>query len=829
MTAGLTDTTAPLAGVRVVDLTHYIAGPFCTKLLAQLGADVIKVERPSTGDGSRRLGPFPGGAPHPERSGLFLYLNTGKRSITLDLKDPALRPRLIELIERADVLVENFSPRVLPSLGLDFAALRRINRRLVVTSISNFGQSGPYRDLKATEITSFATGGLMYLIGYPDRAPLKFGGNPALYMAGLAGFTGTLAALCHAEATGEGQHVDVSIQEAVASSHFQALAQYDYLGTVLTRNHAMMIFPCADGFVGCAIQPHHWSRFVDLLGIEELRGLSTGSVLQRQQNAEAIETLVLPWMVQHTKAEIYRLGQQAGLPFSYFATIEDLFESPQYQARGFFTPIAHPVAGTLRYPGVPYRMPGVAAVQRRAPLLGEHDGAVGQRATASGQWVGREGGEAPASPSNVPPSQPAEAAALPLPLSGVRVLDLGMFQSAPYCGRLLGDAGAEVIKVEAGRRPDPLRVQGRGLYPGGDPGARPWNRSGMINDRNRSKLGLALDLTTDAGNALFRQLVAVSDVVVENFSSRVMAGWGLDYPTLAAINPGIILMTISSQGRDGPEADYVSYGTTLEQTGGLISITGYPDATPGFSGIAYPDSLAGLLSAGLVMAALRQRARTGRGTAIDLSQRELTTTVIGEAVMEYVMTGCVPRPDGNRDDHWAPQGAYRCAGDDAWIAVSVTTDREWRSLCAVLGRPELRDDLRFVDAAARRQHHEALDGAIEAWTSTRDHYAAMRELQAAGIPAGPVLTTAEMFRDPHLLSRGFFEEVDDPDAGLHRYPGRPWRMSATPLGSRRPAPRFGEHNSEILCGFLGVTSTHYLALQRAGVVATEPLALVRGD
>jgi crotonobetainyl-CoA:carnitine CoA-transferase CaiB-like acyl-CoA transferase len=494
--------------------------------------------------------------------------------------------------------------------------------------------------------------------------------------------------------------------------------------------------------------------------------------------------------------------------------------------------IDHPVAGSARYPGPSFVMPGVSRVESRAPLLGEHnaevleDGAVGAGGDAE---TNGEGGE--------------ETAASRLPLAGVRVLDMGMFQSAPYCGRLLADLGAEVIKVESARRPDPLRVQGRGLFPGGDPGERPWNRSGMINERNRGKLGLAIDLTTADGLARFRELVKVSDVIVENFSSRVMARFGLDHPSLLKLNPRIILLSIGSQGRTGPEKDYVSYGTTLEQTGGLISISGFPDNAPGFSSVAYPDSLAGVYATGLVIAALRQRERTGRGLAIDLSQRELTTAAIGDAVMTYTLTGRVPGPDGNRDANWAPQGAYACKdegaqsegkgspsnGGDRWVTIACTTDDEWQALCRVIDRKELATDTRFATAADRRAHHDELDAIITQWTSERGHHEAAELLQAAGVPAGPVLAIDELFADPHLDGRGYWEDVEDTNAGPHRYPSRPWKMSGTPLTSLRPAPLLGEHTDQILDELLGLTAEEIADLRERGVTADVPLSLVTAD
>ena len=365
----------------------------------------------------------------------------------------------------------------------------------------------------------------------------------------------------------------------------------------------------------------------------------------------------------------------------------------------------------------------------------------------------------------------------------------------------------------------------------------------MINERNRGKLGLAIDLTTADRLARFRELVAVSDVVVENFSSRVMAKFGLDYPALSELNPRIILLSISSQGRTGPEKDYVSYGTTLEQTGGLISISGFPDNVPGFSSVAYPDSLAGVFATGLVIAALRQRDRTGHGLAIDLSQRELTTAAIGDAIMSYTLNGRVPGPDGNRDANWAPQGAYHCrdgatplAGDgphsgggDRWVTIACTTDEQWPALCRVIGREELASDERFAGAAERRAGHDEIDAIIARWTSQQDHHEAARLLQAAGIPAGPVLAIDELFADPHLDARGYWEEVVDTDAGAHRYPSRPWKMSGTPLTSRGPAPLLGEHTDQILGELLGLAAEELAELRERGVTADVPLGLVAAD
>lgn len=364
---------APLSGVRVLDLTHYIAGPYATKWLATLGADVVKVERPSTGDPLRAFGPFPPGADGDrEQSGHFLFLNTGKRGITLDLKQERGRELLLRLAESADVVVENFAPGKMDSFGLGYDQLSQTNDQLVVTSISNFGQDGPYRDLKASEIVLFGMGGLMHLIGYDEEAPLKFGGFQAMHMGGLSAFTATMLALTHAERAGAGSHVDVSIFEGMVSSHFQSMVQYEYTGRVQRRSRAMMVFPCQDGFAGMLVQEHQWTRLLEVMDVPELREERFSTQLQRRDHYDELEPLMLGWALQRTKRQIYEAGQNANLPFSFFATVDDLLTSPQYEARDFFHPVDHPVAGEYPYPGSPVRFDGVAPPTGRAPLLGEH-------------------------------------------------------------------------------------------------------------------------------------------------------------------------------------------------------------------------------------------------------------------------------------------------------------------------------------------------------------------------------------------------------------------------------------------------------------------------
>ena len=387
-----------LEGVKVLDLTHYIAGPYCTKLLSGLGADVIKVERLNKGDGVRWLGPFasgteiPTGNDAPEDGAWFLYLNTAKQSLALDLKSDEGRRVVLELAAKADILVENFAPGGMDSLGLSYAELKKANPALVVTSISNFGQIGPYRDWKATELTLYALGGLMNITGEPELEPLKEGMPLAQLGAGQNAFAATMAALMYAEETGQGQQIDVSIAEYATNILENALMQFSYSGQEYSRvgnrgygRAAWGIYPCQDGHVGIIAGPdHRWPEVARIMEREELADERFLSRAGRLEFADEVDAYMLPFLIDYKKVDIFKAGQESGLGFSFVATMQDILEMEQLLDRDYFVEIEHPVAGKLTYPGAPI-MPeeGVDAwVFQRAPLLGEHT------AKALSSWLG---------------------------------------------------------------------------------------------------------------------------------------------------------------------------------------------------------------------------------------------------------------------------------------------------------------------------------------------------------------------------------------------------------------------------------------------------------
>ena len=383
-----------LEGVRALDLTHYFAGPYCTRLLAGLGADVVKVERPPSGDPLRQFGPF---SEHPGSAVYFgegavddgawhLYLNAGKRSLALDLKTEQGRETLLQLAAQADLLVENFAPGTLDRLGLGYGELLAANPSLVVTSISNFGQTGPYRDWRAAEVNLYAMGGLMNITGEPDQEPLKEGAPLAQLGAGQNAFVATMAALMYAEETGEGQLIDISIAEYATNILENALMQYSYSGQEYTRvgnrgygRAAWGIYPCKDGFVGIIAGPdHRWPEVSRIMEREELADPRFASRRGRQDNADEVDALMLPWLIDHDKVDIFKAGQDSGLGFSFVATMQDIIGMEQLLARDYFVELEHPKAGPLRYPGAPIACePSADAwVFRRAPMLGEHNAAV---------------------------------------------------------------------------------------------------------------------------------------------------------------------------------------------------------------------------------------------------------------------------------------------------------------------------------------------------------------------------------------------------------------------------------------------------------------------
>ena len=786
-----------LPGVRVLELGEQVSASYCGKILALMGAEVIKVEPPE-GDAARHAGPFPGDMPHAEKSGLFLALNLNKYGITLDLTLPEDRQRLRNLARTAAIVVCDLPHGGLAGSGLDGETLRQDNPGLIFTSISPFGRWGPYRHFKASDLVLFhmsgqAPGMLGPVVDGDAQPPIRAGGHQAEFVAGLAAATATLMALYRQRLTGAGCHVEVSAFEAMVTQLISALANCAFdkppPPRVVKDSAATApvvsvggVLPCRDGYV--AISPREdaqWTRWVELMGnpawADEPRFQTREG---RERNFRELWELVGQWTRIHAKHDVARWGQDRRIPCFPANTVRDLFNDAHLKFRRFFHDIEHPVAGRLTYPGVPYRFSHLTLplTARPAPRLGEHNE----------RFLGQ-------SPTPPPAASKGRAVAAPhgLPLHGVRVVDLSWIIAGPTAARFLAMMGAEVIKVGSARRPDPS------------------TRGAPFQAYNQSKRTCALNIATPAGLSLAKQLIALSDVVIENFAAGVIERLGLGYNVLRAIKPDLIMVSSSGTGHSGPDKDYVAYGSLLQYYTGWNSISGYPDGEP-IKGGLWADPWVGLELAMVTSAALNHRAVTGEGQYVDYSMAEALTACLPEALLDFQMNARERRPMANADDRYAPHNVYRCKGLDCWIAIAVTNEAEWQALCGVIERPDLAAAPGFAAAVGRRARQDDIDAAITAWTNKQDDYVAMRHLQQAGVPAGPFLEPTRLFHDPHLRQGGYFTRLRTHDGTWRDLPGIGWRFDGGPASCVAPAPVLGQDNDYVYRDLLGLSEAEIAQL-----------------
>src|SRR2546425_8831487 len=570
-----------LAGVKVLELGHLVSAAYAAKLMADLGAEVIKVEEPA-GDQAPPRGPFPGGIVDPEKSGLFLYLNTNKRGITLALRQE--QETLSRLVAWADLLVHNYPPALMAELGIDYDAFRRLNPRLVMCSITPFGLTGPHKDYKAYELTLAHGGGWAWLSpggsDRPDLPPLKAAGHQADFQGGLAAATAALAAYYCALQTGEGEHIDLSVRAYIASFLEMNVIYYTYLGRVASRLGRRLLYPwgifaCQDGLIFLAVgEEDQWQRLLALMGNPEW---GTWEIFQdisnRTRNQDVLKMYLEDWIKDWRGADLFRAGQEQRICVAPVFTMAQLAVQEQLRSRSFFVDVTHPRAGTLTHLGPPYQLHEPWwQIRRPAPLLGEHN----EEVKASLGQVKTSLGQVEADPERLQTPIPR------LPLAGVRVADFSWVWAGPYCTMHLAHLGAEVIKIESQTRLDLTRRLP--LYPADmKPGV---NRCALFNQWNQGKKSLLLNFTKPEGLAIAKELIRKSEVVVENFATGVMDHLGLGYEELKKIKPDIIMASISGYGHTGPQRHYMAYGPAVAPLTGLSSLTGYAAGPPQEVGIS---------------------------------------------------------------------------------------------------------------------------------------------------------------------------------------------------------------------------------------------------
>ncbi len=786
-----------LDGLRVLELGHEIAAPYCGKLLADLGADVIKVERPG-GDPLRSWGPYRDDRADPDAAGLFRYLNANKRSVVLDLKTARGAAQARELAVAADLVIENLRPGRLESFGLGLDDLREQNPLLALVRISSFGQTGPYRDLPATDLVLQTAGGLVASHAAAGE-PVRIGGRMAEYVSGAFAACSALTAVQSARQRGEVVEVDLSMLECVVGTLAYPMLAVEVMRALPARaatpaRAPFGILRCKDGWVGINILTQaHWANACRAIGAPEFAE-SRGEVSQSESEYRAFMAKLGPWLDHHTADEILQQCQALRIPTAIVSTGRTLLESSQFRARPFF--VDEP-GGDFQQPGFPYRL------SVSSPVL--HSAAPSLRAASSElpTWLSRDH-----DPLNL--GAPTGSG---LPFQGTRVLDLGTFWAGPYIGMYLASVGADVIKVESIQRPDGFRFIGAF-----DPGGKDWYEAGtLFQATNLGKRNLTLDLSRAEGRDLLMRLVGSADILIENYAPRVMERFALDYAEIRAAKPDIVMVRMPAFGLEGPWRDYVGWAMAIAQASGISWITGQPsDELPRNPG-AFIDPAVAMHALVAVQAALAHRRGTGEGQLIEMAQLETAACMCPEPIIDYSLNGRTQEREGNRSRDGGPDGIYPCA-KGAHVGLSVRNDADWARLVEVLGKPEWAQDSGLATAAGRMQRAEELDAHLRVWTAGESASKLASRLQAGGVPAAELLLAPRMYDDPQLVAREYYQALDHPVTGTRRYPGWPMRFSFA--GVRHPSgpPTLGQHNAEILGGELGISGEELERLRKEEII-----------
>lgn len=785
-----------LGSFRVVDLSREIAGSYTTRLFADAGAEVIKIED-AAGDPLRRWSAS-GRRKEGEDGALFRFLNAGKRSVVAEPGEDATT----ELIAGADLVVEDFGP----DAPVDRAAWRTANEALVLLSISAFGLDGPWARRPATEFIVQAESGSTSVRGLPGGEPFQAGARTTEWISGTFASVPALAAMQAARRTGSGEHIDFSMQEAMSLAGSTYL---DLMWGLLGRpplSGAMQsvetpsIHRTRDGFVG--VNTNTPQQIADFLVVIERPDLiETGEYNQvgdRMARLEEWEAIVNAWTREYTTADIVEKCALFRIPVAPVCNGKTVLEHEQLSARGVYR--EDPSGGFL-VPRPPYRVDDEEPARPTpAPALGADTGKVAsrKRPPATGGRKGR------------------------LPLEGIRVVDLSNWWAGPASAHFLACLGADVIHVESTRRPDGARMIG-GMFAGQH--QEWWECSTIFLSTNTNKRGLALNLNEEAGREALWKLIDTGDVVIENFSPRVMEGFGFTREALRARKPDIIYARMPAFGLDGPWRDHVGFAQTMEQLSGLAWLTGHTDDQPRIQR-GTCDPLAGVHAAFAILAALERRNVEGSGAFLECTMVEGALNVAAEQVIEYTAYGHLMEREGNRSPAAAPQGLYPTLGHDAvadprWLALSVATDAQWGSLLDWLGAPAWGADLKGASLAQRRAEQDRIDAELRAVFAARDRDELAAELQARGIPAAALADHRGLSAHPQMAHRDTYQEIEHPIVGSQKIISMPFRFVDGSSWIRFPAPLLGQHNEEILSE-LGYDAANIAELEADGVIGTRP-------
>ncbi|OBH05761.1 acyl-CoA hydratase [Mycobacterium sp. E2699] len=774
---------APFAGWRVLELSNGIAVSYCGKMLADAGAEVVKFES-GQGDSMRNWSASPGGP----TGALFGYLAAGKKSVNSDAEATAL-------LAGADIVLTDLTD----GWRIDDITART-GPSAVVVAVTPFGMTGPYVDdrVVANEFILQALCGSIASRGWPGEEPVQAGGQLGEWLAGTFAAAVAAAAARHATRGGRGEVVDVSTYEAmvIAMGGLSTMSASVLGADSLLYQRSLelpSIVPTADGMVGfCTITAQQFQDFLVMIDRADLvDDAELASFAGRVERRDEFLGMVTRWTMSRTTREIVDIAVAFRIPVAPIGTPATLPTVDHFVQRGVFVDSE---AGVLQ-PRVPYRSAAMATARPgRPPGHGADNGRV--------HW--------PARPDRRRPDAGA------LPLCDIRVTDLTAFWAGPVATQFLGALGADVIKLEGVRRPDGMRFSA-GRPPDWD---RWWEWGPVFLCSNNNKRDLSLELSTATGRAIALELIAASDLVIENFSPRVMDNFGLTWDAVAAANPRAIMVRMPAFGLDGPWRDRVGFAQTMEQATGMAWMTGHADGPPVIPrGVC--DPIAGLHAAFAAIAALAIRDRDGAGMHVESTMVEAALNVAAEMLVEYTHNGIELCRNGNRGPGATPQGVYPCPGDDEWVALAALDDTARVSLARLIHRPDL-----GPREAAWREAADDIDKLISDWTARHPVAEAVAALRGAGVAAARVTAPAALLSDPQLLARGFWETVDHPVAGSFLCTGMPFAfVGEHRRWIRRVPPLYGQHTDEVLTGILGRGPQEILGLRAAGVTSVRPAGL----
>ena len=801
MAADPSDPTAwPLDGLRLIDLTTQIAGPYASKLFVDAGAEVVKVEPPG-GDPLRgwtasgtSLAPGQDGA-------LFQFLNASKQSVVADLTDKAGREFVLDLAATADLVIHDLRNAETQALGLSMADFAASNPKLSVVSITPWGGDGPWTDRPCTEFTLQASTGSVGYRGLRDRKPVAAGGRLGEWLTGVYAATGGLSSWLSARISGRGQHVDVSMFEAMLIS---MTVYHDLNGQWVERDLARSvelpsIEPAKDGWVGfCTITGQQWKDFCMMIGqttvAEDDRYLDARL---RMEHRAYMKKIIQGWTRARTVDEIVEVASLRRIPVAPVGTGRSLPQTDHLVERGVYSTSA----GGFLQPRPPYLLEKTRLRPLGiAPALDEHGDRIRNERV----------------PRTAQPASTVSAHALPL--EGLRVVDLTAFWAGPFATLYLADLGADVVKVESIQRPDGMR------FAGAIPNENLWEWSPVFAGANPGKRDVTLQLDSQRGMELLKQLIADADVVIENFSVRVLENFGLGWDVVRELSDRVIMVRMPAFGLDGPWRDRTGFAMTIEQASGLAWMTGYEDMPLVVRGAC--DPVGGMQTVFALLLALEHRRRTGVGQLLEVPLLENALNLAAEQVIEHTAYGELLSRDENRGPVSAPQGVYACAekdGKEQLLALAIPTDAHWQALRQLMDEPDWAGAADLDTAAGRRARHDEIDERVEAWLADQTSEAAEERLLGAGIPASILINAHRVMPHPQLEARCFFQNMVHPETGDTRYPGFPMRFSGLgPRLHKSPPPTLGEHNEEVLREELGLSAEEYEQLLEAQVIGTRP-------